>query len=43
MNYGKGPCPVSESVSKQVLSLPVHPGLSGKDLEKIVGVVKKYR
>lgn len=30
--------PVSETVSKEVLSLPVHPGLSNNDLEKIVSV-----
>lgn len=42
-NYENGLCPVSESVSKQVISLPVHPNLTKSDLEKIVDVVKKYR
>jgi dTDP-4-amino-4,6-dideoxygalactose transaminase len=30
--------PVSESVSKRVLSLPIHPSLSQSDLDKIVEV-----
>jgi len=37
------PCPVAESVSKKVVSLPVHPGLSREDLHKIVETVKRYR
>ncbi len=43
LDYAEGLCPVSESVSKQVVSLPVHPNLTKSDLEKIVDVVKKYR
>ncbi|MEX0616491.1 MAG: DegT/DnrJ/EryC1/StrS family aminotransferase [Candidatus Woykebacteria bacterium] len=32
--------PVSEKIAKQVLSLPIHPSLSSKDLETIVGALK---
>jgi perosamine synthetase len=33
--------PVAESMSREVLSLPVHPGLTEEDLEKIVSEVSK--
>jgi perosamine synthetase len=36
---GKAPCPVSGRLSRSVLSLPVHPLLSGEDLEAIAGAV----
>jgi dTDP-4-amino-4,6-dideoxygalactose transaminase len=35
-------CRVTEKVSKQVLSLPMHPYLIESDQEKIVGVIKKF-
>ena len=41
MGYGKGLCPVSERLSGEALSLPVHPLLSREDLEKIVKTVKE--
>lgn len=31
-------CPVAELLSNEVLSLPIHPGLTQQDLEKIAGV-----
>lgn len=34
-------CPVSEQCSREVLSLPVHPGLSRQDLERICSVVNE--
>jgi perosamine synthetase len=43
LGFKGGQCPVSEAVSKQVLSLPVHPMLKKSDLEKIAEVVKGYR
>jgi perosamine synthetase len=43
LGYKKGICPVAESVSKEVISLPVHPSLTRMDLEKIVDTVKGYR
>ena len=39
----EGTCPVSEAVSKQVVSLPVHPMLKKDDLNCIVESVKAYR
>ncbi len=33
--------PVAEQMSKEVLSLPIHPGVTRKDLDKIAGVFKK--
>jgi perosamine synthetase len=41
MGFRKGLCPVAEDACRQVLSLPVHPGLSEKDLENIVEAVRK--
>ena len=33
--------PVAEQMSKEVLSLPIHPGVTERDLDKIAGVFKK--
>ncbi len=41
--YHSGLCPVAESLSKQVISLPVHPSLKKPDLKKIIDVMEKYR
>ncbi|MHB1160399.1 MAG: DegT/DnrJ/EryC1/StrS family aminotransferase [Chloroflexota bacterium] len=41
MGYRNGSFPVAEAVSEQVLSLPVHPGLSRADLEAIVSAVRQ--
>ncbi|MCX6814145.1 MAG: DegT/DnrJ/EryC1/StrS family aminotransferase [Candidatus Aenigmarchaeota archaeon] len=40
MGFKKGLCPVTEEICRQVLSLPVHPLLSQKELEEIVKNVK---
>jgi perosamine synthetase len=40
MGFGKGLCPVAEKVCGQVLSIPVHPLLTQKELEEIVKQVK---
>ena len=36
LNYSKGDLPVSESLSDRILSLPMHPYLSSRDLNKII-------
>jgi perosamine synthetase len=41
MGFRKGLCPVTEDMCGQVLSLPVHPSLTEKDLESIVDAVRK--
>jgi len=41
MGFGKGLCPVAEKVCSQVLSIPVHPLLTQKELEEIVKNVKE--
>jgi perosamine synthetase len=38
---GKDPCPVSTRLASSVLSLPVHPLVSGEDLAAIAGAVKE--
>jgi len=38
----KTSCPNAERLVKEILSLPVHPGLSKKDLDKIIRLVKKF-
>jgi perosamine synthetase len=35
------PCPVSEDLSRKIMSLPMHPYLSDNDLEKVVEGVRK--
>ena len=43
MGYGDRRFPESERAAKQVLSLPVHPGLSQSDLETIVQAVNSVK
>jgi len=43
LGYKEGLCPVSEFMSKKVLSLPVHPKLKKVQMNEIVKIVKKYR
>ncbi|MBD3164405.1 aminotransferase class V-fold PLP-dependent enzyme [Candidatus Woesearchaeota archaeon] len=38
--YKKGDFPVAERLSKQVISLPVHPSLSAPDVKEIIKVIK---
>ena len=40
--YSKGLCPVSEKFYMEEISLPIHPSLSRKDLNKIIRVIKQY-
>jgi dTDP-4-amino-4,6-dideoxygalactose transaminase len=40
--YSKGLCPVSEKFYMEEISLPIHPSLSQKDLNKIIRVIKQY-
>uniref|UniRef100_A0A7C3RMC4 DegT/DnrJ/EryC1/StrS family aminotransferase n=1 Tax=Archaeoglobus fulgidus TaxID=2234 RepID=A0A7C3RMC4_ARCFL len=39
IGYEKGLCPTAEYVAERVISIPVHPLLSEKELEKIVEVI----
>ncbi|KKU75877.1 MAG: hypothetical protein UY01_C0002G0020 [Candidatus Nomurabacteria bacterium GW2011_GWB1_47_6] len=41
LGYKKGDFPVAERLSKEVLSLPVHPLLTKKDLKQIMSVIKQ--
>lgn len=41
--YGNKPClPVAERVFKKILSLPMHPGLSDRDVVRIVGLIRNF-
>jgi dTDP-4-amino-4,6-dideoxygalactose transaminase len=42
LGYSKGLCPVSEKFYMEEISLPIHPSLSQKDLNKIIRVLKQY-
>ncbi|VVB67647.1 UDP-4-amino-4-deoxy-L-arabinose--oxoglutarate aminotransferase [uncultured archaeon] len=42
LGYGKEICPVSEEVSRRVLSLPVHPSLKQEDLEYIAETINGF-
>ncbi|MBN2331247.1 MAG: DegT/DnrJ/EryC1/StrS family aminotransferase [Candidatus Aenigmarchaeota archaeon] len=43
LGYEKGICPVAESLSEQVISLPVHPKLKKAELKRVVEVMEKFR
>ena len=43
LGYKKGICPVAEQAVKEVISLPVHPSLSAKDIDTIIKVIKGFR
>jgi len=38
---GEGSCPIAETLSKRVLSLPMHPYLDDATIERIAGVVRR--
>ncbi|MFM0692236.1 DegT/DnrJ/EryC1/StrS family aminotransferase [Paraburkholderia graminis] len=40
--HGKGQCPKSHQASNEILSLPMHMGVSRKDVELIAGLVTRY-
>ena len=42
LGFGNLQFPVTEKLCKQVISIPVHPGLSIEDREKIVKTIKDY-
>ena len=42
LGYGDGALPVARRLADEVLSLPVHPGLSQSDLEQIVAAVSSW-
>jgi len=41
LGYGKTTCPRAEDACKRVLSLPVHPAVTEKDIAYIIGVLEK--
>lgn len=43
--YGTGPglCPVAEAAYERILSLPLHPGMSDADVERVIGAVRGAR
>ena len=42
LGYKKGLCPNSEDFYSKEISLPIHPGLTKKDLKRIVGATKQF-
>jgi len=41
-NCGEGSLPVSEAMAKQVLTLPMYPGITREDIERIVFLVREF-
>ena len=41
LGYKKGDFPISENLSKRILSLPMHPYLSENDIELIISILEK--
>jgi len=42
MGYKEGDFPVAERLSKEVLSLPVHPGVTKQNIQSIINTIKAY-
>jgi dTDP-4-amino-4,6-dideoxygalactose transaminase len=42
LGYSAGNFPVSEQLSEQILSLPMYPGLSDEDIERVVCAIKAH-
>jgi perosamine synthetase len=42
LNYPRNICPISNKISKEVVSIPVHPALSKKELENIVNTINSW-
>lgn len=42
LGYKDGSLPVSEELSKEVLSLPIYPGITKSDQKKVAGSIKKF-
>jgi perosamine synthetase len=42
LGYGSVKCPISEELSRRVMSLPVHPSLSRDDIEYIAETVNNF-
>lgn len=42
LGFVKISCPEAERASREVLSIPVHPGLSAEELERIVRIIRNY-
>lgn len=43
LGYKRNLCPVAEQAAKEVLSLPVHPSVSGKDIDTIIKTIKGFK
>jgi dTDP-4-amino-4,6-dideoxygalactose transaminase len=39
---GPSPCPIADQVCNDVLSLPLHPGLTAEDVDQVVGAIKTF-
>ena len=43
LGYEKGLCPIAEQAVKEVVSIPVHPSLTSKDIDTIIKVIKGFK
>ncbi|MFC1646344.1 DegT/DnrJ/EryC1/StrS family aminotransferase [Candidatus Omnitrophota bacterium] len=41
LGYKRGDFPISEKISKQIISLPIHPSLSMKEILRTVSIIRK--
>jgi dTDP-4-amino-4,6-dideoxygalactose transaminase len=41
IKYEEGLCPVVERIGKKIIMLPMHPNLTMKDAEDVIGAVRK--
>jgi perosamine synthetase len=42
LEVNRSSCPVAEQIVTEVISLPVHPGLSVQDVDRIIAAIKKW-
>ena len=42
LGYGEGSFPVTEKLCDTVLALPIHPYISGEEVESVCKTIRKY-
>lgn len=42
LGYGRGAFPVAEKLARELISLPLFPGMTNEQIDRVVGAVKKF-
>jgi perosamine synthetase len=43
LGYPNGLCPQAEKAAKEVVSIPIHPSLSQKDIDKVIETIRGFK